>query len=307
MEDIVSIYREDLGAAPTEFPITVMSETLALALHRLLLNPPSRFARAVDVGTGTGIHAAIMVACGVPKVLAVDLSCEALEGARSRFDRLNVAHSLVCAECAPPTFRAIGVDDLALEEDAFDLSLTNPPSFFQPPEFNGLGLTPVEYGVYDGVRADPSDPKRAFLYRYLKLVDERLAPGGVTLCTWPGLERRLVHDLTSPDHPIVHPTALLEQWFGWEIGGPPASDWRGFYNCEAHISHYGLGERFLESLSRDLNRGGYYSDLVRPPIGRAPTLLFRFGVLALRRDLRARERFSLLPLDLRPTDRGALA
>jgi SAM-dependent methyltransferase len=293
MDHILTRYRADLG--PTEFPITAMSEALGRALDGVLSNPPSRFRSAVDVGTGSGIHAAILGAHGLAKVLAIDLSNDAVEGARARLDRLGPA---LGPRRGPVAFENLGVDDLPDMGETFDLAVTNPPSFFRPSGLEASHMSPVEHGVYDGTRRERADPKTAFLYRFWKSVDAVLAPNGVAICTWPGLERRLVHDLASAGHPIIHPTALLERWFGWEISGaPPPTAWRPFYRYQATISTYGLGERFTDDLTYDLSHGRLYSDLVHGPTGKAPAPSFAFGILALQRDASAAGRFSMLPLN----------
>jgi len=281
MVDIISQYRKDLQDNVHEFPITAMSEVLAHALCDLLAKSSSLIERALDVGTGNGIHAAILCTSGIKDVLAIDISEDAIQGAIERYGRL-LEKSGNGRGFPSPRFEVLDVDQFQSLGRTFQLVVTNPPSFFQPQPSNPSLFNAIESGIYDGERGRWRDPRSAFLYRVFNAIDHILEPGGFAVCTWPGLEKRLAHDLRTREEPVVHPTVLLAQWFGWQFSNAPhASDWPEFYRHRAQIIDYGLGEGFLASLSRDIE-SGRYSNLMHPPFNGAPS--FDFGLLAMRRD-----------------------
>ncbi|MCL1856234.1 MAG: peptide chain release factor N(5)-glutamine methyltransferase [Kiritimatiellaeota bacterium] len=75
--------------------------------------------RVVDVGTGTGcIALSIAAECPNAKVLATDVSEEALSLARDNADRLGLAHRV--------TFVSASLDDI-LEPATVDILVSNPP------------------------------------------------------------------------------------------------------------------------------------------------------------------------------------
>jgi SAM-dependent methyltransferase len=295
MQDVTKRYREDLRGNASEFPVTQMSAVLAEAISELL-DQPTPINSALDVGTGSGIHAALLVASGISEVFAIDISEGAIEGAMARFLRVLGGGDHDGALRTTPHFQVLDVDQLETLNRMFQLIVTNPPSFFQPRPSDRARFSAVECGVYDGERSRWRDPKHAFLYRALARIHLILEPGGYFLCTWPGLERRLAHDLDASGEPLVHPTALLTQWFGWQFSNAPtASTWPDFYRFRAEIGDYGLGEAFLVSLSDDLH-SGRYSNLVHPPWKTGPT--FDFGLLALQRDRADQNLFHLIDLHL---------
>ena len=92
-------------------------------LVELVLRSPlireSEHPRIVDVGTGSGcIALAIAHECPNAKVLATDISEEALSLARDNAARLNLAHRV--------TFVAASLDDI-LEPATVDILVSNPP------------------------------------------------------------------------------------------------------------------------------------------------------------------------------------
>jgi len=114
-----------------------------------------------------------------------------------------------------------------------------------------------------------------------------LKPGGEVICTWPGLERRVVELSPAADIQgrIEHPADLLEHWF--EGVRVTCEDKRtdSFYRHLAAIEFdYGLGDSFWRNLEEGLRDPRCYSRLVTAAdIGSGARTTFRFGVLHLRR------------------------
>ncbi|MBF6170626.1 class I SAM-dependent methyltransferase [Nocardia blacklockiae] len=113
---------------------------------------PPHAGSALDLGTGTGVLAALLARRGVPRVLATDLSPRALACARDNIERLNVAHRV---EIRPA--------DLYPDTRA-DLIVCNPP--WLP----GTPATALDHGVYD--------PGSAMLRGFLDGLPAHLTPGG---------------------------------------------------------------------------------------------------------------------------------
>ncbi len=107
---------------------------------------------AFDIGTGTGVLAAVLARRGVTRVVATDQDTRALACARDNLQRLGLASSveLIQADLFPPG-RA-------------PLIVCNPP--WVPARAN----SPVEHAVYD--------PDSRMLRGFLAGLAEHLAPGG---------------------------------------------------------------------------------------------------------------------------------
>ncbi|MFI9723274.1 methyltransferase [Streptomyces sp. NPDC052396] len=113
---------------------------------------PARHQTAFDLGTGTGVLAAILARRGVPQVVATDAGPRALACARENVQRLGLAGRIeVCGPVLFPEGRA-------------DLVVCNPP--WLP----GRPASAVEEGVYD--------PGGAMLHGFLDGLAAHLAPGG---------------------------------------------------------------------------------------------------------------------------------
>ncbi|MFH8368817.1 methyltransferase [Streptomyces sp. NPDC018031] len=110
---------------------------------------------AFDIGTGTGVLAAVLARRGVRRVVATDQDPRALACARENLDRLVPGDrvEVVAADLYP-----------AAEAGRAHLVVCNPP--WLP----GRPSSPVEYAVYD--------PGSRMLLGFLDGLAERLAPGG---------------------------------------------------------------------------------------------------------------------------------
>ncbi|RDI55422.1 methyltransferase [Nocardia mexicana] len=113
---------------------------------------PPRAALAVDLGTGTGVLAALLARRGIDRVVATDLSERAVACARDNLDRLGLSDRVeVRRGDLFPDLRA-------------DLIVCNPP--WLP----GTAASSLDHGVYD--------PGGAMLHGYLGGLADHLRPGG---------------------------------------------------------------------------------------------------------------------------------
>lgn len=116
--------------------------------------PPSRSQCniAFDIGTGTGVLAAILISRGVSRVVATDLDPRALACARENLERLGMLDhvELVQADLFPDGRAALVV--------------CNPPWIPARPS------SPIESGIYD--------PESRMLHGFTRGLVEHLEPGG---------------------------------------------------------------------------------------------------------------------------------
>ena len=128
----------------------VRGEYVDLVAHAPLADPVPR--TAFDLGTGTGVLAAVLAQRGVDRVVATDINPRAVASAADNTARLGVADrvSVVEADLYPPG-RA-------------DLVVCNPP--WLP----GEPTSDLEVGIYD--------PASDMLRRFLAGLAEHLEPGG---------------------------------------------------------------------------------------------------------------------------------
>jgi SAM-dependent methyltransferase len=121
--------------------------------------------RALDVGTGTGVLAAVLARAGA-RVVATDDAPAAVACARENVARLGLEGSVevIQADLFPP-------------EGAFDVIVSNPP--WLPAE----AASPLERAVYD--------PGGRFLRRLVAGLAARLAPGGEAWLVLSDLAERL--------------------------------------------------------------------------------------------------------------------
>jgi len=287
-------------ASEREFPISTMSKTLAHVIEELAAPAEGEPTYALDVGTGTGIHAFILQGKGF-SVIATDCNEEAVQlayrhaskaGIQCRkVDRGLLAAAVKSSRKSPReiVFATVSLQDLA-NQVGTDIRFS--PITFNPPGFFFLGNTerssPVAVGVYASPVTQASDRRASLLFQFFdQVVFPLLKPGGDVICTWPGLERRVVELSPAAEirGKVEHPAALLEHWF--EDVCVSCEDRRtdAFYSRLAAIEFdYGLGDSFWRNLEEGLRDPRCYSRLVTAAdatMGGRTT--FRFGVLHLRR------------------------
>jgi methylase of polypeptide subunit release factors len=107
---------------------------------------------AVDVGTGTGVLAAVLARRGIKRVIATDQDPRALACARDNIERLGLGGQVEVVDA-----------DLFPEGQA-PLIVCNPPWVPARPS------SPLEHGIYD--------PESRMLLGFLKRLPAHLAPGG---------------------------------------------------------------------------------------------------------------------------------
>jgi len=130
----------------------IRSEYVDLVANASLPAALSTSPVAFDVGTGTGVLAAVLARRGIQRVVATDMDARALACARENLQRLGLEKqvSLVEADLFP--------------EGRAALVLCNPPWVPARPS------SPLEHGIYD--------PESRMLKGFLRALPAHLEPGG---------------------------------------------------------------------------------------------------------------------------------
>ena len=265
------------GPKTPEFPLTKSSRAVAEAIWCAGEPPVDSGSAAVDVGTGTGVHAFFMALRGYSRVVAVDVCPMAVECARARWERIRPRLESSGA-VGDIEFQVRSVDGLPVVREAA-LMTFNPPAYY---DFEGIPVrSPLESAVYvdddweSAYRVETSAVYRFFAWQVLPA----LSPGGHAVCSWFGTERRLGSSAMPVEaEPPFHPIRLLAEWFGLDIDGVVPSG-SAFFNRAAALSgDYGLGPAFWDNLARAEAAGLLHPHLFSPRRGlMAPG--FKFGVL----------------------------
>ncbi len=126
---------------------------------------------AFDLGTGTGVLAAVLARRGFDRVVATDISPRALACARENVDRLGLAGQV---EVVGPTLFPAGRAALVV---------CNPCLLYTPPWLPATPMSVVEQGVYD--------PGGGMLRDFLTGLAGHLLPGGEGWLVLSDLAERL--------------------------------------------------------------------------------------------------------------------
>ena len=130
----------------------IRSEYVDLVAQAPLPTPLATSSLAFDIGTGTGVLAAVLARRGIERVIATDQDPRALASARENLERLGLARQVdvVKADLFP--------------EGRAPLVVCNPPWVPARPS------SPLEHGIYD--------PDSRMLNGFLRGLPAHLAPGG---------------------------------------------------------------------------------------------------------------------------------
>jgi methylase of polypeptide subunit release factors len=113
---------------------------------------------AFDIGTGTGVLAAVLAKRGIPRVIATEQDARALACARENIARLGLAEQVKVME--------VGMAELFPPDAMVKAGLI----VCNPPWLPGKPGSPLEHSIYD--------PESRMLKAFLAGLAARLAPGG---------------------------------------------------------------------------------------------------------------------------------
>jgi len=278
---VADIFRADFkrfSSAISEFPVTDMSSDVAHAITRSPASWNRPESIVLDVGTGSGLHAAAMAVSGARTIVAIDISAAAIAAAEQRFGRIHQQLSDIAGSpVAIPSYQTCDMSALDIELE-YDLICTNPPSFFRHGSVGTNSDTPMDLALFDGDVLDGQTAEASFLYRFFAdVVTKHLAVGGTVICGWPAIERRVADGI---DGGLVHPATRLHEWFGVAFESQVSKAER-FFSKIAHVRNYGSDGELLKAVFRDIHLTDIYSkSLIMTD---EAMLTFRYGVLGLSR------------------------
>lgn len=147
--------------------------------------PPEACNNAFDIGTGSGVIAALLAQRGIPHITATDNNPRAIATAHANFSRLGLSHAITLTEI-----------DLFPRDQRADLIVCNPPWLPAKPSAD------IETALYD--------PNSAMLTAFLQRAHAHLNPQGQV---WLILSDLAEHLQLRPAHALKQ---LIAQT-GWRI------------------------------------------------------------------------------------------
>lgn len=287
LEEVEADLHQSGERSGPEFPVSVMSREMAGVLDTLIRRCPALrdpTAICLDMGTGSGVHAFVSLAAGVPSVVGIDACDSALAHTHERAKRLVDRGVLPVDTTTRFQLQAGDVHEpSSAETRRFRLMTFNPPGFLKassPIDDDD----PLDRGVYEDNASSPhaADPQRSMAMRYLSSWAKALLEiGGYLVITWPLIQRRLAYatghsDLSIPSHPLE----VISSGSGWNIAPIDAvrQPSTTLFTNFAPITGYGLGASFATAM-----HGPTVSPLIAHDLIDWANYRFRFGVLVLQR------------------------
>lgn len=297
-DDLLSWIKADIENCECgvhEFPVTTMTCALwsGIKLIAQMLDHPRV---ALDVGSGSGVHSFLLASLGVKKVYGLERCELAVSHAKDRANRFQEYSPgnwtlprfiLGCVEAVPSS------NELP---DQFDIMTMNPPAFFSSTELNIS--SPLDSGLYTSSQPTNDNPNPANpINDFFKLaVSQRLAPGGIAICTWPGIQTRQV---TDGEDNALHPAKILMRRFNWKINGADVVSAKDFYRYRSKLTYNDLSlNEFRLDTNFFIEEGKYHPYVKRHDTEYQHEPTFTFGVLAIRRDMHVSDMFHLIDINL---------
>ena len=299
------------GVPRGEFVVSAMTKAVANSIQIYLADKEHQELPALDIGTGTGYHTALLLAKKQPKVISVDINPTAIQYARQRinafFPRLkqlnegefNTYLNKVEDVEQSVNFYNYSLDDLIKnKENKYGLVSFNPPILY--PFFDTEFDKPATHGVY----YENKDVKRKendLVYRLYKYIaQQNLRKGSHILCIWANLNRHYVevNPFEDENPTYVHPKKILENWFDFKFENE-AESFNDFY-CHKTILGPGFfnqsetGKLYNNNIRYGIEHD-YYSKLLIPSEGEnLAGTHFHFGVLHLEKTSDTENTFKII-------------
>jgi hypothetical protein len=309
----LSIEKEiaDIGVKRGEFVVSAMTKAVANAMNYFLKHSNVQDLPALDIGTGTAYHTALLLSKQYSQVISVDINPQAITYAKERIRRY-LPHIEQFEEADFETFiskskeykQAVNfynydLDAIAKNKDfKYALASFNPPILY--PFHKVTYEKPATNGVYFE-NEDIKDKRNDLLYRlYDTIAKNNLKKGSHILCIWANLNRHLVEvePFESKNPEYVHPSKILENWFGFEFENEPES-FEGFY-CHQTILGAGFfnqsetGKLYSANIRHGIEND-YYSKLLIPSDeDNLAGTYFHFGVLHLEKTSDSENKFKII-------------
>lgn len=301
----------EIGVQRGEFVVSAMTKAMANAMNYFLVNSTIKDLPALDIGTGTAYHTALLLSKNYHRVISVDINPQAIKYAKERIHRyLPDIPKFYEANFNEFLTKALGQEQ-AVNFYNYDLDTISKNKTFKYAiaSFNPPILYPFKTVTYDkpatnGVyfeNENIEDRRNDLVYRlYETIAQNNLKKGSHILCIWANLNRHLVEvePFTYNKPEYVHPSKILKNWFDFSFENKPES-FDDFY-CHKTI----LGARFFNQsetgklYSANIRHGiehDYYSKLLIPSEEESLAgTYFHFGVLHLEKTSDTENRFKII-------------
>jgi hypothetical protein len=301
----------NIGIKRGEFVVSAMTKAVANAMNYFLKHSNEKDLPALDIGTGTAYHTALLLSKHYPKVISVDINPQAIVYAKDRIKRylpeikqfeesnFNNFLSRSLGQDQAVNFYNYDLDSVATQKDfKYALASFNPPILY--PFKTVTYDKPATNGVYfenDNIQ----DKRNDLVYRlYETLAQNNLSKGSHILCIWANLNRHLVEvePFTNKTPDYVHPSKILENWFDFTFENEPES-FEEFY-CHKTILGAGFfnqsetGKLYSANIRHGIEND-YYSKLLIPSNEEnLAGTYFHFGVLHLEKTSDSENRFKII-------------
>lgn len=301
----------EIGVKRGEFVVSAMTKAVANSIDYFLENSTEKQLPALDIGTGTAYHTALLLSKAYPNVISVDINPQAITYAKERikkylpdvpqFEESDFNNYLTKSSDLEQSvnFYNYDLDTVTQHNDIkYALASFNPPILYP---FHKITYDkPATNGVYFENK-DIKDERNDLVYRlYETLAQKNLRKGSHILCIWANLNRHLVevNPFQSDTPKYVHPARILENWFDFKFENE-AESIDDFY-CHKTILGAGFfnqsetGKLYSANIRHGIEND-FYSKLLIPSEdeGLAGTY-FHFGVLHLEKTSDTENRFKII-------------
>jgi len=301
----------DFGVKRGEFVVSTMTKAVANSMHYFLENSTEKELPALDIGTGTAYHTALLLSNAYKRVISVDINPTAITYAKDRIERHlpsikqfetgDFDQFLKDASKGEQAVNFYNYDlDQVAENKEFKYALAsfNPPILY--PFHKVTYDKPATNGVYfenENIKDESND----LVYRlYDSIAKNNLKKGSHILCIWSNLNRHLVelNPFVDSEPEYVHPSKILEKWFGFEFENEP-EPLEDFY-CHKTILGAGFfnqsetGKLYSANIRHGIENE-YYSKLLIPSNEESLAgTYFHHGVLHLEKTSDHENRFRII-------------
>lgn len=301
----------DIGVQRGEFVVSAMTKAVANAMNYFLEHSTLKDLPALDIGTGTAYHTALLLSKNYPRVISVDINPQAISYAKDRirrylpeisqYEEANFKDFLTKAlrQKQAVNFYNYDLDSIAEKKDfKYAVASFNPPILY--PFKKVIYEKPATNGVYFE-NENIEDKRNDLVYRlYETLAQNNLKKGSHILCIWANLNRHLVEvePFTNKKPEYVHPSKILESWFDFSFENE-AEPFDDFY-CHKTILGAGFfnqnetGKLYSANIRHGIEHD-YYSKLLIPSKEESMAgTYFHFGVLHLEKTSDTQNRFKII-------------
>ena len=301
----------EIGVERGEFVVSAMTKAVANAMNYFLEHSHEQDLPALDIGTGTAYHTALLLSKKYPRVISVDINPQAITYAKDRINRflpdikqfeIGDFQSFVTQSEGleqAVNFYNYDLNKVAQNKDfKYALASFNPPILY--PFHKVTYEKPATNGVYFE-NEDIKDERNDLLYQlYDTIAKNNLKKGSHILCIWANLNRHLVEKepFKSNDPEYVHPSVILENWFDFEFENEP-EPFEDFY-CHKTVLGAGFfnqsetGKLYSANIRHGIEND-YYSKLLIPSEDESLAgTYFNFGVLHLEKTSDNENKFKII-------------